>query len=167
MSSVRLTVPCGAAPLACIRRSGITSRAKWASFSISQTSCNSAGPRGPAVWMLKLSVTGVPDAWARGGFLDSSFIRLLRLRLGRLATHYSLRGIEVAARRPPCCGVPVSQRRLPWPHLLTDVRSREPGRGTHIAIGLAITLALLLRLCRSCLNRPRCDRRLTSLQIHH
>src|SRR5438445_302494 len=88
---------------------------------------NSAGPRGPAVWMLKLSVTGVPDAWARGGFLDSSFIRLLRLRLGRLATHYSLRGIEVAARRPPCCGVPVSQRRLPWPHLLTDVRSREPG----------------------------------------
>src|SRR5712664_1929021 len=45
------------------------------SFSISQTSCSRAGPRGPAVWMLKLSVTGVPDAWARGGLLDLSFIR--------------------------------------------------------------------------------------------
>src|ERR1700694_3414878 len=64
-------------PLACMRRSGITSRAKWASFSISQTSCNRAGPRGPAVWMLRLSVTGVPDAWDSGGRLESFLIELL------------------------------------------------------------------------------------------
>jgi hypothetical protein len=36
----------------CMRRSGITSRSKCAIFSISQTSCSSAGPRGPAVMML-------------------------------------------------------------------------------------------------------------------
>jgi hypothetical protein len=29
---------------------------------ISQMSCSSAGPRGPAVWMLRLSVTGAPVA---------------------------------------------------------------------------------------------------------
>src|SRR4030081_862770 len=74
MSWVTVKVPWAPDPLACMRRSGITSRAKCASFSISQTSCNSAGPRGPAVWMFKLSVTGVPDAWASGGRLDSSFI---------------------------------------------------------------------------------------------
>ena len=45
-----------------IRRSGTTSRSKWASFSINQTSCRSAGPRGPAVWMLKLSTTATPVA---------------------------------------------------------------------------------------------------------
>src|SRR6266852_3061748 len=80
MSWVTVKVPCAPEPLACMRRSGITSRAKWASFSISQTSCNSAGPRGPAVWMLKLSVTGVPDAWDSGGRLESLLIGLL-LRL--------------------------------------------------------------------------------------
>ena len=36
-----------------------------ASFSISQRSCSSAGPRGPAVRMFKLSVTGVPVAYIR------------------------------------------------------------------------------------------------------
>jgi len=53
--------------LACMRRSGITSRSKCASFSINQTSCSSAGPRGPAVWMLVLSTTGMPVAWVMGG----------------------------------------------------------------------------------------------------
>src|ERR1700720_3378011 len=43
-----------------MRRSGITSRSKCASFSSSQMSCNSAGPRGPAVMMLVLSATGAP-----------------------------------------------------------------------------------------------------------
>jgi hypothetical protein len=42
------------------------------------TSCNSAGPRGPAVWMLRLSVTGVPEAWASGGRLESLLIELLQ-----------------------------------------------------------------------------------------
>src|SRR3982074_974860 len=74
MSWVTVKMPGAPEPLACMRRSGITSRAKCASFSISQTSCNSAGPRGPAVWMFKLSVTGVPDAWARGGRLGWSFM---------------------------------------------------------------------------------------------
>jgi hypothetical protein len=43
-------------------RSGITSRSKCASFSISQISCSSTGPRGPAVWTFRLSVTGAPVA---------------------------------------------------------------------------------------------------------
>src|ERR1700737_4376083 len=80
MSCVTVKVPWAPEPLACMRRSGITSRAKWASFSISQTSCNRAGPRGPAVWMLRLSVTGVPDAWDSGGRWDALLIGLL-LRL--------------------------------------------------------------------------------------
>src|ERR1700687_2318367 len=87
MSCVTVNVPWAPEPLACMRRSGITSRAKWASFSISQTSCNRAGPRGPAVWMLRLSVTGVPDAWASGGRLESLIELLLRLdveRFGRM-----------------------------------------------------------------------------------
>src|SRR5947209_8751702 len=45
-----------------MRRSGITSRSNCASFSISQTSCSRAGPRGPAVMMLVLSATGGPVA---------------------------------------------------------------------------------------------------------
>src|ERR1700752_1846875 len=45
----------------------ITSRWKCASFSISQTSCSSAGPRGPAVMMFTLSVTGAPDACVKNG----------------------------------------------------------------------------------------------------
>src|SRR5713101_574907 len=85
MSCVTVKVPCAPDPLACMRRSGMTSRAKCANFSINQTSCNSAGPRGPAVWMLKLSVTGVPDAWDSGGRFDSLLIHLLlRLYVERL-----------------------------------------------------------------------------------
>src|SRR6516164_4652699 len=57
-----------------MRRSGMTSRAKCASFSISHTSCSSAGPRGPAVWMFTLSVTGAPEACVRNGRLVSSFM---------------------------------------------------------------------------------------------
>src|SRR5438270_261905 len=45
-----------------MRRSGITSRSKCASFSISQMSWSKAGPRGPAVMMLVLSATGDPVA---------------------------------------------------------------------------------------------------------
>jgi hypothetical protein len=66
--------PIRPAPLVCIRRSGITSRSKLVSFSISQTSCNSAGPRGPAVWMLRLSETGAPVAWVRSGRVGFSLI---------------------------------------------------------------------------------------------
>src|ERR1700742_4618036 len=45
-----------------MRRSGIISRSKCANFSISQISCNKAGPRRPAVMMLVLSATGDPVA---------------------------------------------------------------------------------------------------------
>ena len=62
MSCVTVKVPWAPQPLACMRRSGITSRSKCASFSISQMSCSSAGPRGPAVMMLVLSATGAPVA---------------------------------------------------------------------------------------------------------
>src|SRR5271163_4400344 len=70
MSCVTVKVPYAPQPLACIRRSGITSRSKCASFSISQMSCNSAGPRGPAVMMLVLSATGEPLALVKG-FVDA------------------------------------------------------------------------------------------------
>src|ERR1700723_3595567 len=66
MSCVTVKVPWAPQPFACIRRSGITSRSKWAIFSISQISCSSAGPRGPAVMMLVLSATGVPAGSAHG-----------------------------------------------------------------------------------------------------
>src|SRR3979490_1790210 len=62
MSWVTVKVPWAPQPLACMRRSGITSRSKCAIFSISQMSCSSAGPRGPAVMMLVLSATGDPVA---------------------------------------------------------------------------------------------------------
>jgi hypothetical protein len=68
-----------------MRRSGITSRSKCANFSSSQISCSSAGPRGPAVMMLKLSLTGAPLAWVRclgvgcWGLLLSVMMRVLVL----------------------------------------------------------------------------------------
>src|SRR6266436_2462120 len=64
MSWVTVNVPCAPQPLACMRRSGITSRSKCANFSISQMSCRSAGPRRPAVMLLVLSATGDPVAFA-------------------------------------------------------------------------------------------------------
>jgi hypothetical protein len=60
MSWVTVKVPKAPEPLACIRRSGITSRSKWASFSRNQTSWSSIGPRGPAVSTFWLSTTGAP-----------------------------------------------------------------------------------------------------------
>src|SRR5260221_1818161 len=58
-------------PLACIRRSGMTSRSKWASFSISQMSWSRAGPRRPAVKIFVLSGTGAPIALVKcSGFFS-------------------------------------------------------------------------------------------------
>src|ERR1700746_1517078 len=70
MSCVTVKVPWAPQPLACMRRSGITSRSKCAIFSISQISCSSAGPRGPAVMMLVLSATGAPVALVKTFDLD-------------------------------------------------------------------------------------------------
>jgi len=41
---------------------GMRSRSKWASFSISQKSCITTGPRGPAVSLFWLSAIGRPAA---------------------------------------------------------------------------------------------------------
>ncbi|PRI56363.1 hypothetical protein BVZ79_01533 [Haemophilus influenzae] len=60
MSCVTVKVPNAPEPLACIRRSGITSRTKSANFSLSHKSCASNGPRGPAVKLFWLSATGAP-----------------------------------------------------------------------------------------------------------
>ncbi len=62
MFFVTVKVPKAPEPLACMRRSGITSRSKCASFSRYQTSCKSMGPRGPAVMAFRLSGTGAPAA---------------------------------------------------------------------------------------------------------
>jgi len=70
MSWVTVKVPKAPEPLACMRRSGMTSRSKWASFSRYQTSWSSTGPRGPAVMVFWLSTTGAP-------FLVVSFLSLL------------------------------------------------------------------------------------------
>src|ERR1700693_1837257 len=72
MSWVTVKVPWAPQPLACMRRSGITSRSKCAIFSISQISCSSAGPRGPAVMMLVLSATGAPVALVKRFVFDMS-----------------------------------------------------------------------------------------------
>ena len=66
MSCVTVKVPKAPEPLACMRRSGMISRLRLASFSISQTSCISSGPRGPAVRLFWLSTTGAPKAVVRG-----------------------------------------------------------------------------------------------------
>ena len=61
---------------ACILRSGMTSRSKCASFSISQMSWSRAGPRRPAVIIFVLSGTGAPVALVkRSGFdiMNSQF----------------------------------------------------------------------------------------------
>jgi len=65
MSWVTVKVPNAPEPLACMRRSGITSRTKLASFSWSHTSCASSGPRGPAVRLFWLSGTGAPKSVVR------------------------------------------------------------------------------------------------------
>src|ERR1700682_4623213 len=70
MSCVTVKVPWAPQPLACMRRSGITSRSKCANFSISQISCSKAGPRRPAVMMLVLSATGAPVALVNRVSLD-------------------------------------------------------------------------------------------------
>src|SRR3954468_2904398 len=70
MSCVTVKVPWAPQPFACIRRSGITSRSKCASFSISQMSCKSAGPRRPAVMMLVLSTTDTPAALVKCFVVD-------------------------------------------------------------------------------------------------
>ena len=67
MSWVTVKVPYAPEPLACMRRSGITSRSKWASFSKNHTSCNNCGPRGPAVRTFWLSTTGAPPVVVKKG----------------------------------------------------------------------------------------------------
>src|SRR3546814_651027 len=66
MSWVTLNVPKAPEPLACMRRSGMTSRSKWASFSRNHRSWSSIGPRGPAVMLSWLLVTGAPAAVVSG-----------------------------------------------------------------------------------------------------
>src|SRR5690554_5833622 len=81
MSLVTVKVPNAPEPLACIRRSGITSRTKFASFSLSHKSWVSNGPRAPAVILFWLSTTGAPASvvrWVTGHFLKSWLIIVLR-----------------------------------------------------------------------------------------
>ena len=75
MSLVTVNVPKAPEPLACMRRSGITSRSKWASFSRNQTSCSSIGPRGPAVITLVSWATGQPATVVKSFFSLISCLR--------------------------------------------------------------------------------------------
>ena len=77
MSWVTVKVPNAPEPLACMRRSGMTSRTKLASFSLSHTSCDSSGPRGPAVRLFWLSGTGAPNwvvRWVTGHFWSDGLL---------------------------------------------------------------------------------------------
>src|SRR6478752_3226599 len=76
MSCVTRNVPKAPDPLACIRRSGMTSRLKCASFSRNQTSWSSIGPRGPAVTAFSLFATGAPAAVVSGFVLSEIFLLL-------------------------------------------------------------------------------------------
>ena len=60
---VTLKVPYAPEPFACMRRSGMTSRSKCASFSIIQLSWSIMGPRSPAVSVWLLSATGLPTSF--------------------------------------------------------------------------------------------------------
>ncbi len=77
ISCVTVKVPKAPDPLACIRRSGITSRLKSASFSSNQTSCSILGPRSPAVIVLSLLKTGAPAFVCNSGLLPTFWLRLL------------------------------------------------------------------------------------------
>ena len=79
MSLVTVNVPKAPEPLACMRRSGMISRLRLASFSISHTSCISSGPRGPAVMLFWLSTTGAPKAVVNG-VLSGLSVGLLMVR---------------------------------------------------------------------------------------
>src|SRR3546814_3751410 len=79
MSLVTVKVPKAPEPLACMRRSGITSRTKLPSFSCSHTSCDSSGPRGPAVRLSWLLGTGAPNwvvRWVGLGLSDGLLMAL-------------------------------------------------------------------------------------------
>src|SRR5262245_16863229 len=99
MSWVVVKVPCAPQPLACILRSGMTSRSKCASFSMSQMSWSRAGPRRPAVIILVLSGTGAPVALVkRSGFdmMHSPFQKWLLLHSRGVAVPMSSHPIVVA-----------------------------------------------------------------------
>src|SRR3546814_9766298 len=79
MSLVTVKVPKAPDPLACMRRSGFTSRTKLPSFSCSHTSCDSSGPRGPAVRLSWLLGTGAPNwvvRWVGLGLSDGLLMAL-------------------------------------------------------------------------------------------
>src|SRR5690606_38754545 len=74
MSWVTVKVPNAPEPLACIRRSGMTSRSKLAIFSRNQKSCINNGPLGPAVCTFWLSGTGAPVCLVSFDFFSSMAI---------------------------------------------------------------------------------------------
>src|SRR6476469_1039997 len=97
MSCVTVKVPWAPQPLACMRRSVITSRSKCANFSISQISCSSAGPRRPAVMMLVLSATGAPVAFVNLFVLPCSLDMISPLLC------WILFGLGRGCRHRSCC----------------------------------------------------------------
>jgi hypothetical protein len=57
-----------------MRRSGITSRLKWAIFSKSHTSLRTTGPLGPAVIAFSLSGMGAPTSFVRRCFISFAMV---------------------------------------------------------------------------------------------
>src|SRR5947208_2137892 len=110
-----------------MRRSGITSRSKCASFSISQMSCSRAGPRGPAVMMLVLSATGAPVALVNRSVLDM---------VGSLVLDLGLVKVRDFARPPPAAQIfdRKSCGGLPAPGGVADHAAEIAARETRILI---------------------------------
>ena len=95
MSCVTVNVPKAPEPLACMRRSGMTSRSKWASFSRNQTSCSNCGPRGPAVMHVLVVRTGTPA-------LVVNFLSLLDLCILSPCQSHGSRPRRIVRRRAGC-----------------------------------------------------------------
>ncbi len=99
MSLVTVNVPNAPDPLACMRRSGMTSRSKFASFSRYQTSCSSIGPRGPAVIEFWLSGTGAPTLVV--SFLSAMAIAFPSWSAARCESHAWATGFMPERTREP------------------------------------------------------------------
>ena len=104
-----------------MRRSGITSRSKCAIFSMSQMSCSSAGPRGPAVMMLVLSATGAPVALVKTFDEDMVNSYVLCLRLRKFARARRNRGSRGRSSRPEAGSLSASTSAFTLPKVVAGL----------------------------------------------
>src|ERR1700692_3897030 len=165
MSCVTVKVPNAPEPFACMRRSGITSRSKWASFSRNHTSSSNAGPRGPAVRMFWLSTTGAPKT------VVSFFMRdPLSVQYGDGGHSVALRrriGAATAARIVSVTGVAVVPCGTQDDLAEVQALVRRIAKLEHVGLDVAEgRLGLLDRSLRKGINDAVLERLLTRMRSH-